>query len=116
MAVVIRLQRAGATHRPFYRVVVMDSRKARDSSFLEKVGYYDPMPAEEVIHLEHDRIEDWMRKGAQPTEAVRGLMHRLRTRGNVPAAAAAPAQPKPEPAAPAETESEAPAEEAKTES
>lgn len=116
MAVVIRLQRAGATHRPFYRVVVMDSRRARDSAFLEKVGYYDPLPAQEVIHLEHDRIEDWMRKGAQPTEAVRGLMHRQRTRGNAPAEVAVPAPVQSEPASPVEPEPEVPAEEAKTES
>ena len=100
MAVVIRLQRAGSRHRAFYRIVVTDSRKPRDGAFLEKVGYYDPLPAQEVIHLEHERIAAWMSKGAQPTEAVRGLMHRLARRGRPepPPSAEDTASP-PEPAA-----------------
>ncbi len=81
MGVVIRLQRAGARNRPFYRVVVVDSRKPRDGAFLEKVGYYDPISDPEVIHLEHKRLEHWASKGAKPSEAVRGLIRRLQRRG-----------------------------------
>jgi small subunit ribosomal protein S16 len=80
--------------------VVTDSRKPRDGAFLEKVGYYDPLPAREVIHLEQERIAAWMSKGAQPTEAVRGLMKRASRR---PAPEAPPSgvetAPPPEPAA-----------------
>ena len=50
MGVVIRLQRAGTRNRPFFRVVVMDSRKQRDGAFLEKLGYYDPVPNPELSH------------------------------------------------------------------
>ena len=82
MAVVIRLQRAGARNRAFYRIVVTDSRKPRDGAFLEKVGYYDPVSDPDVIHLEGDRVTEWMGKGAKPTDAVRALIRRWEQRGS----------------------------------
>ena len=80
MAVTIRLQRAGARNRPFYRVVVADSRKPRDGAFIEKVGYYDPIPDPDVISLEMERVRDWLQKGARPSDAVRSLIRRFERR------------------------------------
>ena len=76
MGVVIRLQKAGNRNRPFYRVVVIDSRKPRDGAFLEKVGYYNPIPDPDEIHLERERIDVWMGKGAKPSTAVASLIKR----------------------------------------
>ncbi len=104
MAVVIRLQRAGARNRAFYRIVVMDSRKPRDGAFLEKVGYYDPVTDPDVIHLEGDRVTEWMGKGAKPTDAVRALIRRWEQRGSgadrQPATEPSKAPPTPEEAPP----------------
>src|SRR5512143_3763474 len=99
MSVKIRLRRVGATKRPSYRLVVADSHSPRDGRFVETVGHYNPLtePAEIVVKVE--RIQHWLKQGAQPTEAVAKL---LRRSGALPAAAA----PAPEPAAsesPAET-------------
>ena len=73
MSLKIRLARAGAKKRPYYHIVVADSRSARDGRFLEKVGSYNPMlPAEhaERVRLQNERITHWMSQGAQPTERV----------------------------------------------
>jgi small subunit ribosomal protein S16 len=80
VAVVIRLQRAGGRNRPFYRVVVADSRKARDGRFLEKVGYYNPVKDPDEIHLEVDRIQEWVSQGARLSEAVANLLKRFEER------------------------------------
>ena len=73
MSLKIRLARAGAKKRPYYHIVVADSRSARDGRFLEKVGSYNPMlPNEhaERIRLQGERITHWISQGAQPTERV----------------------------------------------
>lgn len=73
MALKIRLARGGATHRPYYRIVVADSRSPRDGRFIEKVGTYDPMlPREHAdrLRLVDDRIKHWLSVGAQPTDRV----------------------------------------------
>ena len=73
MSLKIRLARAGAKKRPYYHIVVADSRSARDGRFLEKVGSYNPMlPSEheERVRLVGERITHWMSQGAQPTERV----------------------------------------------
>ena len=73
MSLKIRLARAGAKKRPYYHIVVADSRSARDGRFLEKVGSYNPMlPAEheERVRLQGERITHWISQGAQPTERV----------------------------------------------
>ena len=73
MSLKIRLARAGAKKRPYYHIVVADSRSARDGRFLERVGSYNPMlPAEhaERIRLVGERITHWISQGAQPTERV----------------------------------------------
>ena len=77
MAVVIRLMRAGAKKRPFYRIVAADSRRQRDGRFLEILGHYNPIanPAELVVHKE--KVEAWIAKGAQPSEQVASLLRKV---------------------------------------
>ena len=74
MAVKIRLARYGARHRPFYRIVVSDSRSPRDGRFIEKLGIYDPLQDPPLIQVDRDKVEEWVRKGAQLTGAVAGLL------------------------------------------
>ena len=77
MSVVIRLMRAGAKKRPFYRMVAADSRRQRDGRFLEILGHYNPLshPYELVVHK--DKVETWISKGAQPSEQVASLLRSL---------------------------------------
>lgn len=74
MAVKIRLARYGAKNRPFYRIVVSDSRSPRDGRFIEKLGIYDPLQDPPLIQVDKDKVEEWVRKGAQLTSAVAGLL------------------------------------------
>lgn len=74
--VVIRLRRAGSKKRPFFRVVVTDSRAARDSSFVEVLGHYNPRTKPEVLTLKRDRVEHWLKLGAQASDTVRTLIDR----------------------------------------
>lgn len=76
MAVKIRLRRMGAKKKPFYRVVVADSRSPRDGRFIEEIGYYDPTKEPAVVHIETEKARDWIKKGAQPSETVRTLLRR----------------------------------------
>ncbi len=69
----IRLKRMGAHKKPFYRVVVADSRTPRDGRFIEEIGYFNPMTEPNVIQINDERAKDWLSKGAQPTEVVRDL-------------------------------------------
>lgn len=87
MAVKIRLQRGGATHNPYYRVVVTDSRARRDGRFVERVGSYDPKnkKEDEQLKLQLDRVDYWLSVGAQPSDTVRSLIKRYRRKA--PAAA-----------------------------
>lgn len=80
MAVVIRLQRAGGRNKPFFRLVVADSRRARDGAFIERLGYYDPLPTPDVISIDHGRVEEWIRKGAKPSVSVQQLIRRSKLR------------------------------------
>jgi small subunit ribosomal protein S16 len=77
MPVVIRLMRAGAKKRPFYRMVAADSRRQRDGRFLEILGHYNPIaqPFELVVHK--DKVEQWLSKGAQPSEQAASLLRSL---------------------------------------
>lgn len=81
MAVVIRLRRAGSRKRPFYHMVVADSRMRRDGRFIEAVGYYNPMSRPELIEFSEERIGEWIRKGAKPSETVDQLMKRKKKGG-----------------------------------
>ncbi len=74
MAVKIRLARHGAKKRPYYRVVVADSRAPRDGRIIEEVGRYNPMTAPKTINLDLEKIDDWQSKGAQLTDAVAALV------------------------------------------
>jgi small subunit ribosomal protein S16 len=91
--VVIRLARGGAKKRPFYNVVVADSRNRRDGRFIERVGYYNPVAAqhEEGLRIAHDRIAFWQQRGARMSDTVAMLVKR--------SAAATPAAAAPQPAA-----------------
>jgi small subunit ribosomal protein S16 len=74
MAVTIRLTRMGMKKKPFYRLVVADSRFSRDGRFIEVVGTYDPNPNPAAIHLSQEKIESWLKRGAQPTSTVKSLL------------------------------------------
>ena len=74
MAVKIRLRRMGAKKKPFYRIVVADSRYPRDGRFIEEVGYYDPTKEPSVIKVDKEKVEKWIASGAQPTDTVKALL------------------------------------------
>jgi small subunit ribosomal protein S16 len=88
--VVIRLARGGAKKRPFYNIVVTDSRNRRDGRFIERVGFYNPIAndREEALRLSIDRISFWQERGAQLSDTVAGLVKKA---GKPAAAVAAPA-------------------------
>jgi len=83
----IRLLRAGATKRPFYRIVALDERRKRDGRALEFLGTYDPKNTPPAVSLEVAKVEAWVAKGAQLSETVRALLRQAREQ----AASAAPA-------------------------
>ena len=72
--VTIRLARAGAKKKPFYRVVVADHRKPRDGRFIELVGTYDPKKAAHGLNLKLDRIDHWLKLGAKPSQTVNDIV------------------------------------------
>ena len=69
----IRLKRMGAHKKPFYRVVVADSRTQRDGRFIEEIGYYNPLKDPAEIKIDEDAAKKWLGTGAQPTETVKKL-------------------------------------------
>jgi small subunit ribosomal protein S16 len=91
--VVIRLARGGAKKRPFYNVVVADSRNRRDGRFIERVGFYNPVAAEreEGLRISQERVAYWTERGARLSDTVAMLVKRASV--VKPAEAAAPAQP-----------------------
>jgi small subunit ribosomal protein S16 len=76
--VVIRLARGGAKKRPFFHIVVADSRNRRDGRFIERVGFYNPIAAEgeEALRLSLERVDHWKHKGAKLSDTVAGLVKR----------------------------------------
>ncbi len=77
MSVRIRLKRFGTQKRPYYRIVVMDSRTPRDGRPIEEVGFYHPLEIEErQVNVREDRVKEWISKGAQPSNTVRMLLKR----------------------------------------
>jgi small subunit ribosomal protein S16 len=74
MALTLRLQRHGSTHRPFYHLVAADSRSPRDGRFIEKLGYYDPNQEPSVIEMKEDRVQYWYGNGAVLTDTVKKLV------------------------------------------
>ncbi|GAB4122454.1 MAG: 30S ribosomal protein S16 [Sideroxydans sp.] len=77
--VVIRLSRGGSKNRPFYNVVVADSRNRRDGRFIERIGFYNPLAAEgtEGLRIQLDRVAHWQERGAQLSEAVGRLVKKV---------------------------------------
>ena len=84
----IRLRRMGSKKRVYYRVVVTDSRTARDSSFVEVLGHYNPRTRPEQLELNRERLDHWVKLGARPSDTIRTLVKRMPP---VPAAAEQPA-------------------------
>ena len=74
--VAIRLRRAGSKKRPFFRVVVTDTRAARDSSFVEILGHYNPRTKPALVDVDKERVDFWLKKGAHPSNTVRTLIAR----------------------------------------
>jgi small subunit ribosomal protein S16 len=73
MAVRIRLRRMGAKKRPFYRIVVADSRSPRDGRFIEEIGYYNPISQPKEIKIDSEKAAEWLSKGAKPSDTVKAL-------------------------------------------
>ena len=74
MAVKIRLRRMGAKKAPFYRVVVADSRYPRDGRCIEEIGTYDPTKEPALVNIDTAKADEWIKKGAQPTDTVKRLL------------------------------------------
>ena len=74
MSVKIRLKRMGSKKRPFYRIVVADSRSPRDGRFIETVGTYNPLTEPEQVTLKEEAIMNWLSNGAQPSDSVRNIL------------------------------------------
>jgi len=70
----MRLSRVGSTKNPIYRVVIADSRSPRDGRFIETIGHYNPQVNPSSIDIDKAKAEEWLRKGAQPTETVKRLL------------------------------------------
>ncbi len=70
----IRLRRMGAKKVPFYRIVVADSRYPRDGRFIEEIGTYNPLTDPATVSVDAERAQEWIKKGAQPTDTVRGIL------------------------------------------
>ena len=77
----IRLRRMGAKKAPFYRVVVADSRFARDGRFIEEIGYYDPTKEPSVVKIDAEKAKQWLDNGAQPTDTVREILKKAAVLG-----------------------------------
>jgi small subunit ribosomal protein S16 len=108
MAVSIRLRREGARNRPYYKVVVADSRSPRDGKFIEMLGTYDPKKPDHNSTLKLDRIDHWISQGAQPSDTVRSLIKKNKKQSaTTPAETAAPAPVADEPTIVAEPEAAA---------
>ncbi len=74
MAVRIRLKRVGAKKRPFYRIVVADSRSPRDGAFIDEIGYYNPTTDPTTLKVDGEKATEWLQKGAQPSDRVKSLL------------------------------------------
>ncbi len=74
MAVKIRLTRLGSKKAPFYRVVVADSRYPRDGRFIEEIGTYNPLVEPSRFSVDGEKVKQWMKNGAQPTDTVKSLL------------------------------------------
>ena len=73
----IRLRRVGTKNKPIYRVVVADSRSARNGGFIETIGHYNPLTDPATVHINEEKALKWLKCGAQPTDTVRSFFHKL---------------------------------------
>jgi small subunit ribosomal protein S16 len=73
----IRLTRMGRRNRPFYRVVVMDSRRRRDGAYIDSLGFYDPIKDPAIMNINVEKAVEWILKGAQPTDTVRSIFSKF---------------------------------------
>ena len=94
----IRLSRMGSKKRPLFRLVVIDSRKARDSRFVDSLGFYNPRTKPGTVDVDRERVAHWVKLGARPSDTVRTLLARHVTRSRGADQAAAPASPTAAPA------------------
>ena len=74
MAVKLRLKRMGSKRKPFYRIIVADSRSPRDGRFIDQVGTYNPMKADDKYTIKEAETIEWLNKGAQPTDTVKSIL------------------------------------------
>ena len=74
MAVKIRLKRMGSNKKPFYRIVVADSRSPRDGKFIEEIGYYNPVSQPKQVKINDEKAVKWLSNGSQPTDTVKTLL------------------------------------------
>ena len=74
MAVKLRLKRMGSKQKPFYRIVVADSRSSRDGRFIETIGTYDPIKGSDKVTIDEEKALTWLKKGAEPTDTVRNIL------------------------------------------
>jgi len=88
---VIRLRRMGSAKKPYFRVVVTESRTARESSFVENVGTYNPRSKPALVQINKERVTHWLSKGARPSDSVRTLLTKHLSRDLSAPVAAAPA-------------------------
>ncbi len=70
----MRLKRIGAKKKPFYRIIIADVRSPRDGKFIDQVGTYNPLANPSEIKFDEEKAKDWLKKGVQPTEAVKKLL------------------------------------------
>ena len=73
----IRMRRAGAKNRPFFRIVVTEAKSAREGRFVEVLGHYDPRTKPETVKIDRERLAHWIKSGANPSDTVRTLLDRL---------------------------------------
>lgn len=83
MAVKIRLKRFGAKNRLQYRIVVADVKMPRDGRFIEEIGSYDPLPANEKIQVKQERLDYWLKQGAKVSDALRSLFKRAKRKQKI---------------------------------
>ena len=76
MAVRIRLKRFGTKNRPQWRIVVSDVKMPRDGRFIEEIGHYDPLPMNETLKVKHERLDYWLKQGAQVSPSLKSLLKR----------------------------------------
>ena len=85
MAVHIRLKRFGTKNRLQWRIVVSDSKMPRDGRFIEEIGYYDPLPVNEKIQVKKERLDYWLKQGAQVSQSLKSLLKRAAKKSKVAA-------------------------------